>query len=57
VIGGKQMSVLSSKRAGRRTPQNYRPVSFVSIPGRVMEQVILETISKQMKDKKIIRSS
>ena len=42
---------------GREDPGNYRPVSVTSISGKVMEQLILETISRHMKDKKIIRSS
>jgi len=48
------MSLQSSKR---RDPGNYRPVSLTSIPGKVMEQLILEVINKQVKEKKVIRSS
>ncbi|KAK4806687.1 hypothetical protein QYF61_027688 [Mycteria americana] len=36
---------------------NYRPVSLTLIPGNMMEQLILATISKHMNSKKIIRSS
>ncbi|PKU33787.1 rna-directed dna polymerase from mobile element jockey- hypothetical protein [Limosa lapponica baueri] len=36
---------------------NYRPVSFTSIPGKVMQQLILGTISRHMKDKTVIGSS
>jgi len=35
----------------------YRPVSLTSIPGKVMEQLILEVISKQVEEKKVIRSN
>lgn len=36
---------------------NYRLVSFTSVPGKVMRQLILDIISKHMKDKKMIRTS
>nr|XP_047907141.1 uncharacterized protein LOC125180535 [Anser cygnoides] len=36
---------------------NYRLVSFTSVPGKVMKQLILDIISKHMKDKKMIRTS
>jgi len=38
-------------------PGNYRLVSLASIPGKVMEQLILELINKQVEEKKVIRSS
>jgi len=45
------MSLQSSKRARRR------PASLTSIPGKVMEQLILDVIIKQVEEKKVIRSS
>jgi len=44
------MSLQSSKRASRL-------VSLTSIPGKVMKQLILEVINKQVEEKKVIRSS
>jgi len=45
------------KKGEKEDPGNYRPVSLSSIPGRVMEQLILEVIIKQAEEKKVIRSS
>jgi len=45
------------KKGKKEDPGNYRPVSLTSILGKVMEQLILEDIIKQVEEKKIIRSS
>jgi len=45
-----------ANRAGSAHTGNYRPVSLTSIPGKVMEQLILEVII-QVEEKKVIRSS
>ena len=44
-------------RKGKEDSGNYRPISLTSIPGKVMEQLILDVISKQVEEKKVIRSS
>jgi len=51
--GGEPVLPQSSKRARRR---NYRMVGLTSIPGKVMEQLILDVIIKQVEEKKV-RSS
>ena len=51
------MSLQSSKKGKKEDPGNYRLVSLTSIPGNVMEQLILEVINKQEEEKKVIRSS
>jgi len=45
------------KKGKKKDLGNYRPVSRTSIPGKVMEQLILEVIIKQVEEKKAIRSS
>ncbi|KFV74797.1 RNA-directed DNA polymerase from mobile element jockey, partial [Struthio camelus australis] len=42
------------KKGKKEEPGNYRPVSLTSIPGKVMEQLILEVITKHLEDKKVI---
>jgi len=41
----------------KENPGNYRPVIFISISGKVAEQLILETVSRHTKDKEIIKTS
>jgi len=45
------------KKSKEEDPGNYRPVSLTSIPGKMMEQLFLEVIIKQVEEKKVIRSS
>ncbi|PKU38401.1 rna-directed dna polymerase from mobile element jockey- hypothetical protein [Limosa lapponica baueri] len=45
------------KKGKKEDPGNYRPVSVTSIPGKMMERLILGVISKHMQEKKAIRSS
>jgi len=44
-------------KKGKEDPGNYRPVSLTSIPGKAIEQLVLDAISKQLEEKKVIRSS
>ena len=40
------------KKVGREDSGNYRPVRLTSIPGKVLEELILDIISKQVGKKK-----
>ncbi|GAB0176464.1 mitochondrial enolase superfamily member 1 [Grus japonensis] len=44
------------KKGKKEDLRNYRSVSLTSIPGKVMEQLILEVISKHVEEKKVIGS-
>ncbi|GAB0187214.1 mitochondrial enolase superfamily member 1 [Grus japonensis] len=44
------------KKGKKEGTGNYRPVSLTSIPGKVMEQPILDVISKHVEEKKVIGS-
>lgn len=36
---------------------NYAPVSLTSVPGKVVKELVLDVSSKQLEEKKFIRSS
>ncbi|PKU38009.1 rna-directed dna polymerase from mobile element jockey-like [Limosa lapponica baueri] len=44
------------KKGKKEDPGNYRPVSLTFNPGKVMEQLILDVISKHVEEKKVIGS-
>jgi len=46
-----------SRKFRKEDPGNYRPAGLPSILGKVLEQLILGTISRHMKNKKVSRSS
>uniref|UniRef100_A0A8C3BA48 Reverse transcriptase domain-containing protein n=1 Tax=Cairina moschata TaxID=8855 RepID=A0A8C3BA48_CAIMO len=45
------------KKGRKEDPGNYRPVSLTSVPGKVLEQLVLDAVSKQLEEKKVMRSS
>jgi len=45
------------KKGKKEDPGKHRLVSLTSIPGKMMEPLILEVIIKQVEEKKVIRSS
>ena len=45
------------KKGKKENSGNYRPVSLTFIPRKMMEQLILDVIIKQVEEKKVIKSS
>ncbi|CAM4696941.1 unnamed protein product [Caretta caretta] len=54
----KKANVVPIFKTGKKEdPGNYRPVSLTSVPGKIMEQVLKESILKHLHERKVIRNS
>ncbi|CAM5128318.1 unnamed protein product [Natator depressus] len=57
MTGKKANTVPIFKKGKKENPGNYRPVSLISVAGKIMEQVLDESILKHLKERKVIRNS
>ena len=53
----KHSVTLIFKKGRKDDPGNYQPVSLISVPGKIMKQILLEAVLRHMEQREVMQDN